>query len=357
MKIGIITGGIDNFGERAIYLGTIIELREKYPQAEIALFGFSNIDQVDGYLGAITHRLKIRLEKDVITGKTKFEKGYKYAALLIWPKHILGEKRYEYLRDCDLVVAKGQETLTSSYGPIHYIDSIFGTYAISRFNPNVELLGHSIGPIQSGWGVKFAKIAVSKLKKIYVRDSRSQVALQKLGYHENKIVLIKDLAYKGVQSMKELEQEEGDGHYLVVPNAALVAKRSDEDKQKYVNLLSAVINILITGNRKVSIGSSVLATDWNSDYAICEQLANEHTEAQLKRFKDLKDFVTDVKRANCVISSRLHPLIMADAINTDIVAITDSPKTIGLLGDAGLENRIISPYKINTRHVQGLLNI
>jgi len=48
MKIAITNpGGITNFGERAIMLGTVYDLRSQYPNDEISIFGYQDLEKED----------------------------------------------------------------------------------------------------------------------------------------------------------------------------------------------------------------------------------------------------------------------------------------------------------------------
>lgn len=93
------------------------------------------------------------------------------------------------------------------------------------------------------------------------------------------------------------------------------------------------------------VGSSVSAGGWNNDYKLCQWLKDELAGLELRYYHQLHEFLLDVKHAKKVVSSRLHPLIMATGLGTNVLALSQSPKVRGLLGDLKLQTAIIDPFE------------
>ncbi|HZM63769.1 MAG TPA: polysaccharide pyruvyl transferase family protein [Candidatus Saccharimonadales bacterium] len=338
MKLAIITpGGLTNFGERAIMLGTVYELRAQHPKAIIAIFGYEDLKSEDPHLFAELHSLGVVFYPSLITGHNRITKLLRVVSMAFLPRLFLPAKSYRFLRQAE-VYAKGQESLTQDYGLTHFVDSVLEPLLVSRLTRRITLFGHSIGPVyKHAW---FARWAVKRFARIWVRDSRSETALLNLSYDPTRIKRIKDLAYAAVAryapALKSTKK-----HYLLVPNAAICTspQRTDE----YMTNLRQIITELLKQNAQVIVGSSVTADDWNSDYRLCRQLKKEFPKLVLKEYRYLQEFLADVKNARQVISSRLHPLIMATGIGTDVLALSRSPKVAGLLGDLGLQT--VDPFK------------
>ncbi len=337
MRIAIITpGGLTNFGERAIMLGTVYELRAKHPKATIVIFGYEDLKDEDPRLFAELRAQGIVFYPSIIQGHSRLTKLLRVVGLALVPKLFLPAQSYSFLRKAE-VYAKGQETLTQDYGLTHFVDSVLEPLLVSRLTRRITLFGHSIGPIyKHSW---FARFAVNRFATIYVRDSRSEATLRDLGYGADRIKRTKDLAYAAVARYAP-DAPSAKEHYLLVPNAAICT--SPERTADYLHNVRHIIERLLAQGEKIIIGSSVTADDWNGDYRLCKQLKKEYPKLQLKEYRYLHEFLADVKNARQVISSRLHPLIMATGVGTDVLALSRSPKVAGLLGDLGLHT--VDPF-------------
>lgn len=339
MKIAIINpGGITNFGECAIMRGTVIKLKQRYPDAEIAIFGYKDLELADPALYKQLAEMGVSYYDLIIKGRNKASKALYSAAFFLAPYAVMPAESYEYLSEAK-VFSKGQESFTQDYGIIHFIDSFLEQLLVSRITKDITLYGQSIGPVY-----KFRWITgriLKRMKAIDVRDSRSQKELLSLGYSAAQTQLIKDLAFSGVgEPVKQSERK--NRHYLIVPNAAICL---DADlKSKYLANLDAIIGKLLSSHEKVIVGSSVVASGWNDDYALCEGLKTKYPELELVHYKTLDDFLADVRLAKKVVSSRLHPLIMSSALAIDLLGLSKSHKVKGLLGDLKLESSIVHPF-------------
>jgi len=283
--------------------------------------------------------MDVQFRKLIIQGSGKYGRILHAASMLFAPEIFMDDATYLYLKDAK-VFSKGQESFTQDYGLTHFIDSFLEQLIVSRFNRDITLLGHSIGPIYkyrtaSRW-------VLNRFAEIRVRDSRSYDLLVDLGYPESKIMQVKDLAYKAVNEY-QLDKPTSEGHYLIVPNAAIC--KTDQQTEDYMKNLKKVVERLLERNEHVKIGSSVTTDDWNNDYRLCDMLKANYDSIEMVRYKYLDEFLGDVKSARMVISSRLHPLIMATGLETPVFALSKSHKIKGLLGDLGLESAIVDPFE------------
>ncbi len=339
-KLAIINpGGVTNFGERAIMLGTLYRLREQFPDAEIAIFGYETLETDDPDLYRELDTFGVRYFPSISYG-SKLTKALRAAGMWLAPSLVWPKESYEYLKDA-IVYSKGQETLTENYGFVHFIDSVLEQLLVSRFNKNVILYGQSIGPVAKYTGL--AKWILKHFAKIYVRDSKSLEVTKQLGYPESQTEQIKDLAYTAVDRYDLKTSFQPDSHYLIIPNAAICT--TPENEAAYVANLRSVIELLLGSGKKVVISSSVTDKGWNNDYRLCEQLADEYGGLELRHYKELRDLLIDIKNAKRVISSRLHPLIMATGLDINVFALSRSHKVLGLLGDLNLSEYIVDPYQ------------
>src|SRR5215471_16035433 len=99
MKLSIINpGGIDNFGERAILIGTIQQLKERSPNAEIAIFGYENIEEEDKAIYEIMQFHRIKIYPKLVQGSSPFTKLISSIKFYISPKAALSNNAFNHLK-------------------------------------------------------------------------------------------------------------------------------------------------------------------------------------------------------------------------------------------------------------------
>jgi polysaccharide pyruvyl transferase WcaK-like protein len=343
MLISIISpGGISNFGERAIMMGTVMRLKNEYPDSGITVFGYTNLVKDDPFLDGIFKKFNVKTQPEMISGKNKFYKILKIVGLFLLPSSVLGRKNFYFLKKSDIVISKGQETFTGSYGFIHFFDSFLEAYIVSRFNPNIILFGQSIGPFKNSLQKKIALFVLKKIKIVCPRDTISKQLLISIGCDKTKIKIIKDLAYYAMPYFNENLKNTPKNEVMIIPNKSIL-KNHFQDNAYIKNLLD-IIKILQDNNIKVVLSSSVTADDWNNDYALCNRIKMINRKVEIRFYKTLEEIVRDIKNVNFLISSRLHPLILATGMNKKIIALTKAPKIIGVLKDLGGDYLILDPF-------------
>jgi polysaccharide pyruvyl transferase WcaK-like protein len=332
VKLSIINpGGLDNFGERAILVGTIYDLKDKYPSSQIAIYGYETVAELDPPMYQMMQDNGVKLYPRLVSGAGMLGKAWHVASFIISAKRVMGSAAFEHLAHSEVIYAKGQESLTSSYGHVHFIDSVLEPLMAQHVNKKVVLYGHSVGPVSSWLDRQVARYTLKRLHHVYARDKLSQKTLEDLGYPADSITVIKDLAYTAIQRIPELQGKAKPQHYLVIPNAAIL--KDARDRERYLRTLRTLMDELKKRNEQVIIASSVTATGWNNDYDICQELASQYPEATLKRYTTLNELLLDIKSAKRVISSRLHPIIMATGMAVPILALSQAPKVAGVLSD------------------------
>ncbi len=293
----------------------------------------------------ILKRLNVTVEEPVVFGDSKAVKLLKVIGFHFSPSSVLGSERFSFIRSANLVVSKGQETLTGSYGIVHFVDSILEPYLVSRINPNTILYGHSIGPINNQKQKFLAKYFLKKISKIYTRDEQSRKLCVEL-YPANKIEVIQDLAYACIKSFLD-EQEHSrvsEDQVVIIPNMAIILDQ--EKKDVYIQNIRKIIAICKQKRLKIILTSSVLANDWNNDFALCEEIKGKDPQIEIKRFEGLKEFLQMMLESKTIISSRLHPIIFATGMKKPVIAVSSATKVIGLLADRQDDSLVIAPFEV-----------
>jgi len=342
MNITIISlGGITNFGERVILLGTIANLKKKYHSPSFTLLGYTNICDQDKFICNYFSENNVKILPAIIPPQTKIRKILSIVRLLISPKSVLSKEQKASLSDADLVISKGQESFTAAYGIVHFIDSFLEAYIASKLNKNVVLYGQSIGPLSNAFEISTTKFVLKNIAKVYTRDDISLAVLNKLGYRRGK--RIKDLAFEGVPvfAIKPIEKQK---KILIVPNYAII---KNIGKDRYLSTLLFVIDFLIEKGFSINAASSVTATDWNNDYILCKELHEKKKAINVINLLDSQEFLTEINESTAVVSSRLHPIIFSMSLNTPIIAISSAVKVRGILADSKATYTIIDPKKVS----------
>ncbi|NJK71801.1 MAG: polysaccharide pyruvyl transferase family protein [Thermales bacterium] len=278
---------------------------------------------------------------------SRSSKFFKMFLTLIHPKLGLKKEEYNLIKTADLIVSKGQESYTGSYGIIHFVDSFFESYICSRVSNKVILLGHSIGPIKNKFQRYLLKYTIQNFKKIYIRDSISKKALEHISYKNYEE--IDDMAYNATKLFNTNIPKKK--KVLIFPNKAIVKNNSIN---LYINNLQKIIKHFISLDYKVGIASSVKAKDWNNDYIITKHILSKNSKVEDIKISNLEEFMYQIKSSKIVVSSRLHPIILASDLNCSIVALSDAPKVYGILQKIKTKYKILNPLNITNNEILSL---
>lgn len=340
INISIINpGGIDNYGERAIMLGTIKEVRQRYPNANIVIFGYEEIGEKDAPLMKQFNDNAIEIMPQLIVGDKLHLKIMCVLKILFFPETAIPVASLEHLKISDIIYAKGQESFVTTYGFKHFVDSFLEPFLVSYINTNVVLYGHSIGPVKGRLNRLIAKHVLRRFKQVQVRDSDSEKYLLTLGY-KHEIILRDDLAYSAIKDYK-FHKQKNNAYYIVVPNASILLNNAE--RVAYIRVLSNLVARL-SKKSKVVLASSVTAGGWNDDYSICLEIKKEIDTVSIEHFNSLDSLLAEIRYARAVVSSRLHPLILATGLKTPILALSKATKVKGLLKDRNMQDRISNPF-------------
>ncbi len=320
-------------------LGTVIDIRNKDQEAEIAIFGYENLQEEDPGLHRQLSAYGVRFFPHIVQGSglVRYRQllGMFLLPRLFWPRD-----SYDYIEKAT-VLSKGQETLTETYGNKHFFDSVLEQLLVSRFNKNITLHGQSIGPVKRWhW---LAPHILRRFKQINVRDSISyEVVVNNLNISADKTAKIDDLAFSAVADYRALNEKPAPKHLLVIPNAALL--QTEQQANAYLDRIAEIVSKENKHELPVLVASSVTDGAWNNDYALCNLLASKYRNMTLKRFKQLDELLFAIDNSEIVFSSRLHPIILSIGLGTRCVATADSSKIRGIIRDKSPGTKIITPW-------------
>jgi polysaccharide pyruvyl transferase WcaK-like protein len=87
----------------------------------------------------------------------------------------------------------------------------------------------------------------------------------------------------------------------------------------------------------------------NDDYSFCKSILEKMRNsafAEIVKTKSLEDFCARVSQTELMLSSRMHPTVIASSCRVPVVVITYDYKQLGLMEQLGLDRYVIDVNKV-----------
>lgn len=234
---------------------------------------------------------------------------------------------------CDILISGGGSLLqnkTSYFSLFYYLFIIF---LAKIFNKKTIIFAQGIEPIIGKIPEFILKTVLKTCDFISVRDEKSKNYLNSLKINST---LVSDAVYSLVQDRKINQNKDG----LIVQ----LRDFKGMDLKLISNLAQAVSN-----NFKGKI--SVFSFQDEYDKKICldfiEELKKKNLEAEFIGEKNIDETIEILDNAKYVISTRLHGLIVANALGANTFAICYDEKIKTLVEELNLKNIDILNYEQN----------
>lgn len=204
-------------------------------------------------------------------------------------------------------------------------------------------LGASFGPFQ-GARVGLEKLKYRFIEQPTVRDSLSQQYAHSLGL--DRVSFFPDLAFQ-LGGMNALEPRRR-GSCSAALNEVIVSFRQPKrfrDPQEFVEALHTACAqplLQLKGVRYLFLSQVDFDRQWNQSLA--HGLAVQGIDARYVDGGDESTLLQHYRRADLVVSNRLHVLLFTLSQGTAVLAVTDGSgdaKISGILGDLGLGNAVV----------------
>ena len=227
---------------------------------------------------------------------------------------------FSTLRKTRLLVLGGGSLLqnaTSSFSLYFYLAYIFLAKLLGN---SVILLAQGIGPIRGRWNQRLAGRVLSLAERITLRDTDSLSLAIRLGVPAHKMEMTADLAY------------------LLEPDDAVAEKLS---AQKYIGIVPRdfsafpMASIVDRLRRWVhdTRGECVFLPFQPSDVGICETIINQGIAGKIMIGLTPPQMLAVISKMDCVLSVRLHGLILAKLAGVRVEGIVYDPKVQSFLDD------------------------
>jgi polysaccharide pyruvyl transferase WcaK-like protein len=200
---------------------------------------------------------------------------------------------------------------------------MLGWYLVSKLS-STPILCFSVGTERDSKSTFFyalvLKLFLGQAKQVYLRDLDSRDAIHRLtGFVFD---TAPDAVYLSHKSMSPISITSKSSQSIV-----FVSKQSktDEEIQNYWNLvINAIKHNTINTSLVISASSE---QDFKSAKEFYKHLQRLGFVCQLEIAQDFQHFLQQIKSADIIISSRMHPLIYAHLLGKSFVAVPTNQKT------------------------------
>lgn len=376
MKIVMLHGYSDsNKGDLAIVVASIKAIKDIYPNSEITLqtvFSKEDPEYIEHH--RFVSQLGINVEPMMIPSpyvdngshgvlrniKALLNLTSNYIKQLIYLNFEALSKFFgiecsalESIKDADIVLLKGGQYIYNDQGGIRgylYLWRILNPiYIASHYNKNVIMLGQSVGPIATPLARKMTKQALSKCKKLVVREELSYDLMKELSLGSISMIA-PDMAFltkpQQTQSLETTSSIFDGAKWLGVtvvnwsyPEASdlHLARKNYEDA-----IFEASLHMSKKGYHIALFPQVTVKHHGESDMDVIERLADRLKSANISNIIISNDMWPDefsylYSRCEMLLGTRLHSCILAACAHTPVVAIRyQGFKTQGVMKSLGI---------------------
>jgi polysaccharide pyruvyl transferase WcaK-like protein len=201
------------------------------------------------------------------------------------------------------------------------------------FKKTIMIFPNSIGPFRTVFGRIPAKLAVRNVDLIFLRESHSITWMRELG-PSTPVTVTSDMAL--LSSMIEpLGQRRVEAQTVTVCPGIYAATLSQE---KQIGYIYSHARALDTFSEKHGVKIVFLPLEItgrkNDDYAFCESIRKRmknSTATTIVKTRTLEEFGMQVLQADLMLSSRMHPAVIAFSCKIPTVVVYYDFKQLGLM--------------------------
>jgi len=235
--------------------------------------------------------------------------------------------------ECDILISGGGSLLqnkTSNFSLLYYLSIIL--FAKICFKKAI-IFSQGIEPIIGKFPEFLTRIVLKLCNFVSVRDEKSKEYLKKLGVDS---ILTSDPVYSLLQDMDISQKKDG-----------LIVQLRDFKgiTQGFVSDLAKSICKNYKGDVKVFSFQDEI------DEKIClsfiEELKKDNIEAEYINKKTIDETIKIINNAKYVISTRLHGLIVSNALNTKTFALVYDEKINTLVQELNLKSIDLMNYSVD----------
>ena len=268
---------------------------------------------------------------------------------------------FERLAECDLVVSYSDENFkeTASSFPLNPFWVInWWSMLISRtwqillaksLGKTVVMFPNSVGPFRTSVGKFLTKLALNSCDFVLAREAISYSIVKSLGIHSN-IILTADTALL-FKSSEECSDGNFHGLKIGVSPGIYGNSLSETEVDRYILAHAQVLDDCIEkyGTKIFFLPHFVIGfahDDLQMSRRIYAQMTNKH-DVEIIYEPELEKFKVILNKMDMVISSKMHPAILASTGYVPIVCIVYDHKQTGFFQRLGMTDCIMDVKSVS----------
>jgi polysaccharide pyruvyl transferase CsaB len=273
------------------------------------------------------------------------------------------------ISSCDLVILGGgglfhdywgvdsKAILTSAHSGFAFYASVALLAAIYKKKLMLSAVG--VGPIFSDQGRQLMKSIASQAELITVRDRDSQQQLINLGIPGQKITLTADAVFSlaNTPSPKAATPFES-----ILLGVSLRHWDVGIDPAKWQQEIALALDLFLDAHPTARVqfipmqnSKEHFLDDYGLSRSIQRSLRNKVRTSILPRNSSIADCLSSIAQCSLFLGMRLHSIILALMNQLPVIGINYDPKVQALLSQFNMENNLVSPSKLESTHLFGML--
>lgn len=290
-------------------------------------------------------------------------------------KPLYRRENLNYIKNCDLVVTCSDETFkeSSSLLPLNiYWILAWWSMLLSRtseilvakmLRKPVVMFPNSVGPFKTVIGRLLSKVALNYYDYILARESVSFNMVKSLGIKGGKILTFDTALVFSSPLISSVIAHGGNG--LVGVSAGVYSHSLSQTKiREYVEIHAKALDEFIDKyNLSVVFLPHYISGFQNDDLKISELILDEmkhSSKAEIVETSNVAEFKSLIGKMDMIISSKMHPAVLASSVYVPIVCIAYDHKQTGFFSELGLDECVIQlgeiSQKILTRKIEYVWN-
>lgn len=212
---------------------------------------------------------------------------------------------------------------------------------------------NTVGPFRTRLGLLMSKLALNNFDYIIIRDSVSFKALKKLGVVP-KMTLTSDAALlfsadTSVQAQKFSSPSVGVS--IGVYNQSLTEKDFERFLDENASALDRIIELY---DFDICFFPHFISGFENDDLAVSKSVMGKmknHSRARVFKIDSLDEFKLSLEQMNLLITSKMHPMVLATSGYVPTVCMAYDHKQTGFLSDLGLTDYLIPLKDVDSEKI------
>ena len=346
-----------NLGDRALELETIRLLKKAFPAGHISCQSYYRAVDIQRYLELFQPYLaegcKILpalLPTTRLTPKDEalsYTRGLYYimrslflllffrvtnakGACLLW--HKLDRRAWQDLISADLVVHKGADYFanvrTGLRGLANAFIAFYPLIVAAMFGRPIVILGASMGPFSGRLAQALTKTVLSRVSKIFVRESYSREFLMTAGVNPTTISIIPDLAFARQQGHPIMEPlpttvDHNNKVGISITSPLPGAKKWIVNPERYLQVMARLSDYIAeTMSARIILIPHTIDVPNDDTVGLREvwKLMKHQEQAEILRYNPSPDYLRAIyQQMDLVVTSRVHGVVISRP--TPVVAI------------------------------------